>query len=554
MQYTELRGQIYWFRRRAPEPLKPGMKCLLGDVEAIVGKNGYVRVSLKTSDRREAARMSRRFAHLLDEAAERRKALKVPSAPVGDNVSSDAPSPEEVQHAADSMYAMLLAADENTAKNSFAQCLEGDTDEEVREPDRYIWSSTDLPPVTTTGQVELLKKFRNVFSFFLQATTGKTISEITPDLLPFADAFRRYVLAMEKRKALEVVPTPSLPSTKVLWSWDQAFEYYVQQRAGLSESTLANYRTAWKALSESAKCPPEKLTATKVVVWRDSLLKALKPRTTRNRLTFAGAIWRESRVNGKIERSTLDPFEGLRVRVDENTGTSRKEFSKAELEMIFSAPPLQTARAVSIQSGYWLPILALYHGARLEELTGLEVRDIEDSDVGLIVHIRENEVRPRLKNRKRSERSIPLHPILEKLGFARYVKAARAANIKVLFPSFARGATFGEEFVTYVKKLITPLPGRLVGMHCFRHNWETARRTARLDTSASNYITGRRIDDGSSGQYGGPAGLVALKDELRKIDFGITHLKAPPVSSKELMEQVNRRNRILRRNSTGAKK
>ena len=525
MQYTELRGNVYWFRRRAPEPLKPGMRFLLGDVESVVGKNGYVRISLKTSDRRESARMSRRFAHLLDEAAERRKALKIPSAPLGNNVSSEAPSPEEIQHAADSMYAMLLAADENTAQSSFAKCLEGGVDEEIREPDRYSWTSADLPPVTTAGQVELLRKFRNVFSFFLLTTTGKTISEITPDLLPFADAFRRYVLAMEKRKALETVPTPSLPSANVSWSWDDAFSYYVQQRAGLSDSTLANYRTAWKALSESVKCPPGKLTANMVVSWRDSLLKVLMPRTVRNRLTFAGAIWRESRVNGKIERSTLDPFEGLRVRVDENIGTSREEFSKAELKKIFSAPPLQTARAISVQSGYWLPILALYHGARLEELTGLEVRDVENSDIGLIIHLRENELRPRLKHRKRSERTIPLHPMLEKLGFEQYVKAARIAKIKALFPSFSRGATFGEEFVTHVKKLISPSPGRLVGMHCFRHNWETARRTARLDTSASNYITGRRIDEGSSAFYGGPAGMAALKDELTKINFGIAHLK-----------------------------
>ena len=166
MQYTELRGQVYWFRRRAPEPLKSGMHCLLGDVEARIGKNGYVRLSLETSDRREAAKRARKLAHLLDEAAERRVKLTAQQDRSPTPTTLEIPSREEIQHAADTMYAILLASDEDTTRRSFAACLEGKATD-IREPDRYTWSSADLPPATTTGQVELLKKFSNVFSFFL---------------------------------------------------------------------------------------------------------------------------------------------------------------------------------------------------------------------------------------------------------------------------------------------------------------------------------------------------------------------------------------------------
>ena len=110
--YSELRGRIFWFRRRAPEPLEPGVHLLLGDTQASVGKNGYVRFSLKTSDRREAAIASRRFAHSLDVAAERRRTLKVTR--TGEPLQPESlPTREEIQHAAEFMYATLLAADED---------------------------------------------------------------------------------------------------------------------------------------------------------------------------------------------------------------------------------------------------------------------------------------------------------------------------------------------------------------------------------------------------------------------------------------------------------
>lgn len=546
MQYIEPRGRVFWFRRRAPDPLKPGMPVTLGDMGVVVGKNGYVRFSLGTTDRREAAKKARKYAHYLDEAAQRRS-RQTPTEQVPAPLALPTlPTREEIEFAAESMYAMLLAADEDTAEKSLNAFFSEGESGEIREPDRYVWSPADLPPASVQGQVKLLKQLGSVISFFLFQTSGKVISEVTPDFLPFADAFRRYVSALEKRKASEHVPTPPLPTGKGKWTWEDAYNYYLVQRSGLSDATKANYGTAWNSLAESAKCPPSKLTTEQVVAWRDGLLKKLKPQTVKSRLTHVAAIWRESRINQKIDRSIVDPFEGLYVKVDDNAGSSRQQFSDTELRKIFSVPPLKTARAISIHAGYWLPLLALYHGSRLEEVTGLEVVDIEGVGSELVLHIRENTIRPRLKHRKKSERSFPVHPVLIELGFSAYVAAARNAGIFALFPSFARGDTFGEEFVTHVKKLLSPALGRLVGMHCFRHNFETARRNARMDASAANYITGRRIDAGSAALYGGPAGLGELKEELSKIDYGLKHLPAPAVTPEELKAQGITRARAQR--------
>ena len=244
--YTERKGSMYWFRRRAPEPLKPGSIAFLGSIEAKVGKNGYIRFSLKTRDPREAAKGAREYAHLLDQAAERiRNVRPKPSDPC--SVAAP-PSRAEIEYAAEVMYAQLLRADEDTAERGVAAALAGEYDEEIREPDRFVWSSADLPPPSIAGQVELLKMYGSVFSFFLFNTSGKTIQEVTPDLLPFADAFRRYIAALERRKSAEVIPTPSLPTVNAAWSWDDAYKYYVEQRPSFAEASKANYRTAWSTL------------------------------------------------------------------------------------------------------------------------------------------------------------------------------------------------------------------------------------------------------------------------------------------------------------------
>lgn len=556
--YLERRGNVYWFRRRAPSPLKPKAPLQLADRSAAVDAKGFIRFSLKTTELKEARRLARKYAHLVDEAAKDTTAgIDRPKqrgwAPLKP-LENGEPTLEEIRFAADAMYAGLLGTDEHLFNKSVADAfsaefgdgpVENDTEDE-RRPDRYHWSPEDLPTQDPRGQAQLIKQWIGPISFALYQHTGKTITEPTPALLPFADAIRRFAAAMEQRRQSSDVPTPTLPHRGDIWTWQEAFDYYFKQRPHLGQATRDNYRISWTSLAHSAKGTPASLTRDAVVTWRDDLLTKVEHRTAKNRLMNVAAIWRESYVNGKIPPATRDPFERLRVTIDSKSKTARTEFSVDELKKLFSAPPVTTAKAVSTHAGYWLPLLALFHGARLEELTGLEAQDLEDWNDSLILHIRENTVRPHLKHGKLSERSIPVHPQLITLGFRKYVSAARQAGVLALFPSFSRGATFGEAYVSHVKEVLKPAEGRIVGMHCFRHSWETARRNARLDPSAAQYMTGRRIDAGSAADYGGPAARQTLLEELSKIQYPIEFLAAPDVTPDELKQQDAIRLRSVR--------
>lgn len=254
MQYVEQRGNVYWFRRRAPSNVGPGTRIEIGEQLAKVGRNGYIRFSLETSDRTQAGKLARRYAHLFDEALDRLLAK------LHQQLSDPgAPSPEDIRHAAEYMYTVLLAADEDSTKRNFAALLAGDDGDDTPVPDRYKWSSADLPPPTPQGQLELLQRFGNIFSTFMFLAGGRVLHEITPDLLPFADAFRRYIAAIERRKASVDIPTPALPVLNTPWSWEQAFAYYFKQRKGLGAATESNYRLAWFSLAEHSGVTPAAL-------------------------------------------------------------------------------------------------------------------------------------------------------------------------------------------------------------------------------------------------------------------------------------------------------
>ena len=139
-KYLELRGRVYWFKRRAPVPLKAKDLLLLDGVSTAVGRNGYVRFSLETTSPKEAAALARKYAHLLDEEAKKRPRLLGQRAPLSKHPHSS----EAIQAAADAMYATLLAADEYTYETEAQKLFDGE--EEIRDPDRFQFSTADLPP------------------------------------------------------------------------------------------------------------------------------------------------------------------------------------------------------------------------------------------------------------------------------------------------------------------------------------------------------------------------------------------------------------------------
>jgi integrase len=109
-------------------------------------------------------------------------------------------------------------------------------------------------------------------------------------------------------------------------------------------------------------------------------------------------------------------------------------------------------------AGFWLPILGLFTGARQAEIAGLRASNVREQDsVPLIFIVADRAAGERLKARA-SERVVPVHPELVRLGFLDYVaERARDGTDAWLFPM---GAPDKRRALSAWSKMVQSLPAQ----------------------------------------------------------------------------------------------
>ena len=151
-----------------------------------------------------------------------------------------------------------------------------------------------------------------------------------------------------------------------------------------------------------------------------------------------------------------------------------KHFELSELRAIFASPRFINVK-FSRPSFYWMPLLALFSGARRGELAQLKTEDILRSDHVDYIRIHGDGEDQQVKTRA-SVRNVPIHPELKKLGFMEYVEDMKGQNHKWLFPDLSargsgskRGEPVGRWFTRHLQSLGIKQEGR--SFHNFRHTF-----------------------------------------------------------------------------------
>jgi integrase len=176
-------------------------------------------------------------------------------------------------------------------------------------------------------------------------------------------------------------------------------------------------------------------------------------------------------------------------------------------------------------SRYWLPILALWHGGRLEEFGGCRLDQISEADG--IWHFDWTE---RKLKTPESSRLLPIHPMMKTLGFERHITTQREADHEFLFPDLphdsgddASTAAFSKWFGRWMTA--NGLPDGDLDFHAFRHTFKRACRDAKLPEEIHDLLTGHVGRGGVSRAYGQGAELKTLADALEKVSYPSFPLK-----------------------------
>ena len=237
------------------------------------------------------------------------------------------------------------------------------------------------------------------------------------------------------------------------------------------------------------------------------------------------------------EKVAANPFQGIKPVGGKSVGKDKKRvrFSEDDLCRIFSAPVF-TGRAsrrdwaapgplIIRDEQFWLPLLGLCTGARLEELGQSKMSDIKRTDGVWYIDINTIEGGGAAKRVKTASslRVVPLHPLLLRLGFLRYVWRLRRAGETQLFPGLepdrfgSYTQAFSKWFARFLDRLDISDPRKT--FHSLRHGFKTACRAARIAEDVHDALTGHS-NGGVGRDYGDEGGLLFLHQEISRISFG----------------------------------
>lgn len=224
-------------------------------------------------------------------------------------------------------------------------------------------------------------------------------------------------------------------------------------------------------------------------------------------------------------------FEG-----EDDRGDKRQRALRAdELSRLFHGPELQACKLDGARAHmWWLPVVAFYTGARVNELAQLnpqvDVQQDAESGIDYLVIDEKTAADPRIKKSVKTgeARLVPLHPELRAAGFLEYVQGVRDAGHQLMFPAWKpinkRASVQAERWFRDLLRdtgLRDETPGQCVlGMHTFRHTLLTLAANSEPPVDAGS-ITGHADQTKGAPQRGYETKFLPAKlTTLKAIQFG----------------------------------
>jgi hypothetical protein len=247
-----------------------------------------------------------------------------------------------------------------------------------------------------------------------------------------------------------------------------------------------------------------------------------------------------------------NPCQKLRLDTKDDGDTGRLPFDSTDFEKLFRSPLYADEEWLPKTGGYeaafWIPLIALFEGARLEEIGQLLVWDIKHFENKYYFDITTLEdanyegsdapnpltrTAPRVSEKKSmktlsSRRRIPVHKVLIDLGFLDFVARRQREGGERLFRHLQdyrgrRTKNWSRWWGRYQNKYVTKMPEKV--FHSFRHNFKDALIAANVADDHRKALMGHSNNDVTSG-YGLGFPILVLAPEIEKISYAVIDVAA----------------------------
>jgi integrase len=236
---------------------------------------------------------------------------------------------------------------------------------------------------------------------------------------------------------------------------------------------------------------------------------------------------------GYIEKS---PAQKIKIAKKSNAADARYPFSAAQLTSLFQSPQYVGHKSASIRAKpgvivekdgkYWVPLVALFTGMRLGEIVQLRITDIKQHSDVWYFDVSKGEGEHKQLKTASSQRVVPLHPTLIKLGFLDHIEMSRSINPEGrVFPDIQPGAdgyfshNFSKYFGRYARQI--GIKTAKTSFHSFRHNFKDALVKANVEDSRIKVLLGHADNSVTSG-YGSKIPVETLFGDISKIGYEVS--------------------------------
>lgn len=490
--------------------------------------------SLRTKDYQDALKRVRVEAVRVDQLFdEHRRRLAFQAQPGVSELSE-----EQIRHVGEVYYAHLLDEDDEVRNEAFEGTSFDDYAEDIEDFDamtRYAyargevdvfyesevdevlsWSSVNLRLATDAPcrrKVARVLQAAAIRAYKAKRARNEGEPVETPQLLPVAPVSASVAaIPLRSSRSASSPGVPLLSQLVEQWAAEKSRTAWVpktehEHRVWMGHFIAVNGDRAWteygKAEARAFKAVLMHLPANwnkfetfKGMGVAEAAEKArregMSPMSERNLnklLSHVGSLW--TWAADQYDECPPNPFKGLRIRTTGRKARDERDpFTLEELTAIFHAPLYTGCQSVRewVTPGplvprdtgmFWVPLIALFTGARSGEIIQLRVEDVREEQGVRFFDINDEGDDKRLKT-SNSKRVSPVHPTLVELGLLEHVERQKRRGEVRLFPEMPMGED-GYYSSPYSKKFRRFLDALKIkrsknAFHSFRHCFEDACR------------------------------------------------------------------------------
>lgn len=209
--------------------------------------------------------------------------------------------------------------------------------------------------------------------------------------------------------------------------------------------------------------------------------------------------------------------EKMKIHIKRRADEERKAYDICDLQKVVASLP----RLADKPERFWIPLIAMHTGLRLDEICQLYVEDLKQVEGVWCISV--NDEHDKKVKTLSGRRMVPVHPVLLLLGMIDHVQRMRNAGVPRLWMNLkwrkADGYSnaFGKWFQRFNREHVGNDPQKT--FHSFRHTVANTLKQAGMHEVVIAEIMGHANDSMTMSRYGKRYQPKVLLDALSHLDY-----------------------------------